>query len=181
MIHLKIGSKNVDMASSWDDVTIDQFIRIKEKNNIISYLSILTDLEEQEIMNASVDDIEKKVIPLLDFVNDVPETEKMPDMITISDKKLSVPKDISLKTFGQKHFLQEAMATEYKKSKDLIGVIPTALAIYFYPDFYGDRFDIAKATEFTEICKKVKVREAIPVGNFFLTQSVNSMKEKINI
>lgn len=186
--HILINGNDYKIPLSWDDISVEKFISLRafsdQPYDEADFLSIILDCDKKELLRNQDADFEFEVFKQLEWYRTQPiHLDKLilPSKIKIGDKELKVPKDIGYKSYGQKISLQDRIKVE--KNDDPVEIIPYALAIYFYNDYYGgDELPEDEIIEnFAEdICMKCSITQAYPVGYFFLMRFVESMSSKLN-
>ena len=185
---ITILGKEYRIPQSWEEITVEKFLDLRAFADMpydeAEFISIFIDCPKKELLKNDDPDFEYEIFKQLSWYRTKPiDFEKLllPSEITIGDKKFKVPRDIGYKTYGQKISLQDRI--KVMKSEDPVEIIPYALAIYFYNDYYGgDELPedelINKFAD--EVCMKCSITEAYPVGYFFLMRFVESMSSKLN-
>lgn len=180
MIHAKLGAKEFDMPSSWEEITVKQFMDLTKDeaiNSVTMQMAILTGLSKQEILSANSIHLERNILPHTEFINTIPDLERIkkeiPKTIRIGEKVLPVIKHLELEPWGCKETLYMEMIKAYKADGHLNNLLAVAIATYFYQVYYGKDFDSEKLDEFVKTTEQCSFIEAFPVANFFLNKSKN--------
>lgn len=185
MTPIKINGQSLEIPSSWDEVTVGQFIQLRESaecvNPVAKIISALTGIEYETIESMKCD-VSDAVLQAINFVGNVPEFSKMiaPDKINIGGTDYDVIKDISEETFGQKIMMQQKINEATEAGKDLSVLIPFAIATYFQPIVFNEKYSGKKAEQFETVTSQCKIIEAFPVANFFLSRCIHSQKKNQN-
>jgi len=183
MTPILIDNKNIYIADCWEDVTVDQFVKLISNadcvNPVANIIAALTGID-YDVIESMKCDVSESVMSAISFVGNVPDFSAMktPDKITIGDKLLPVIKDITEECFGQKIMVQQKINDCVESGKDLSTLIAFTIATYFQPAFYNEKYSGKKAEEFEQITKHCKILEAFPVANFFLSRYINSQQKK---
>ena len=186
MIPFKAIYKETEISfsipQSFEELTLKQLCLLNEwdKKDITKLLSILCNIEHDIIFNSSSLDIEDKIIPLLSWMKEPHDFENLilPKHITIDGKQYQVPKDIMVKTLGQKISLQLFLAKAQVERRRKVDCIPFALAIYFQPEITNTSFSEDRAKELIPIIEQCKMLEAYPTGDFFLSRFIGFLNER---
>lgn len=181
-----------NVPRGYDEITIGQYIDILkwDGKSLLDVVGILTGLPDEIIQNTDVHQVAQDVVKYLNWVTVPPQfmdTESefycefpVPDTIKIGFKQYTVPKDITLETFGQKISLQVHLKMAQKDELSLAETIPMALAIYFYPIVSGKPYDEDRARELLPLIKKVNLLDAYVVSAFFLNNSRKSLTKNVS-
>jgi hypothetical protein len=185
MTPIKINGQSLEIPSSWDEVTTMQFIELSDSeerpNHIVRIISALTGIE-YETLAATECEIAESVLQAVAFIGTPPDFSKLiaPDKINVGGKLLTVPKDITSETFGQKTLVQQKINECVEAKKELSSIIPFTIAQYFQPAYYDSKYNDKQAEQFESITRHVKILEAFPVANFFLSKYISSLNERAN-
>lgn len=135
MIKAKVGKREIEVKTSWNDLTYSDFLKIVGLDTI-EVISILTGLTVDEL--AMLEPLSKQQLTnLLSFVEKIEEEE-----VTC--------KDIREESFGKKILLQEKAKDDNKYE-----MIPYAYAIYeLDANDIKNSFDIALTKPFLEVYHK---------------------------
>jgi hypothetical protein len=169
------GKHKCLVPEEWHEVTLEQIIKLDfEFNSNISttfnILSVFTDLPVHEIENTS-SNLWKPLLSVMDFIYKPPNWKKLkkPDTIHFLDKEITLPKDISLATFGQKVFALQAMN---KKEPDAMADVITT---YIQPCYDG-YVSTERIEELRNHVLQLPAIQAVPIGRFFLTKLIRRKK-----
>jgi hypothetical protein len=206
MINYKIKVNDevttIAFPTSYHDLTYGQFLRLRFENtkDIGVVLEILTGMSRSIWMNLGISEYDK-VIKFLNWLIESPikwDELPMPEKLTIGGKSYLVPKDLGLKTFGQKIVL-ESRITEIitnifgstdkknisndiksnvliKSQNSLISVIPFTVAVYMQPEVTGTQFDESLVPSVEHQILDARAVEVYPIGNFFIRSLLGSAK-----
>jgi len=175
MQKIKIGEYTGEIPTSWDEVTLHQLIDFwNNKDKGISFvLESFSGIPAKTWNAAPVEDVTNDIMPHLKWIGEVPDFAnlKCPEYVTIMGKKIKVPKDLDLKSFGQKIMFEQIVKQNINEAGDLdmVKVIPDALAIYFEPLFAEKDFDDERIEDFKVLMSRgMSGLEGYAVGSFFL-------------
>ncbi len=181
MITAKYNGGKIQIPSSYSELTVDQFIRMRDHGKSpVDVLSILTGKEREfwaeQVDRAQVD----AVLDLVQWIHSVPDTSKYlrPDKIEIEGNRYSLPEGLGLHTVDQQYCFEELLQ-ERKTETDIDLVVP-GLAIYFQPLIDERKFDRDRLPAIEAMIKKVIIAEAFPTFAFFLKKYFEYLKEKAN-
>jgi len=180
MIPLTLGEKKFNLPSDWNDITVKQWLDLRsiDFTDICAILAVLTGIErEMWFTSTEISGIEEIILPQLQFLADPIDLTKieLQKFVTISGKEVEVPKDIGLKTYGQKIiFQQEMLKYSATDGNFKIEFMPRAIAIYMCPEPFTD----IKAFEYEKEIERMKVVEAYPLASFFLSSLLKSWTGK---
>lgn len=181
MIPFKAGSKEINIPSSWDDITLAQFSSLRKcDGDFCKMLEVLTGEPSDFWDSVEIGTIElDTLVESVGFFKIPPpsvEGEK-PLSITINEKLYDVPQDLSVKALGQRMMFEKTVFPLCNLIKTGQGVklqsiepeaAAAAIAIYMQPIVSGKLFSSSEATTLIKQIDKCKVSEAFPVANFFL-------------
>lgn len=162
--------KDIEMASSWDDVTLEQFDRLQEidKDDVFAtadILSILTGLDAEELLKLPSDEY-MSLCEKINFLNDMPRK-------CIPEPKLKLG-DI---TFNITLSPQEMTAEQFLEYKSLIMAnkidkkTARLMACFMIPEGcqYNDgKYNVSEILDL--IYKHMSVVEVTAYVNFFMMQ-----------
>jgi hypothetical protein len=188
-IPIKIGKETLLFPAGWHHISLAQTLIIYNPatgpKSTLDIMSTLVGKPVEFWFRVDRMDLEKHLVPHLVWFNQQFDFHSLPlpPSVTIDGKAIRVPKDIGMKSWGQRMaFAQEVQtcAETYKDSEPAVrnfhhafGLIPYTLALYFYEEYYGvkfeDDFDDEKVREFanTKIVT-LPITEAYPIAAFFL-------------
>lgn len=188
---IKLKDKEVKLPIIWEDVTFKQFYELgqyqEQLSDPIRVISILSGIPYVELFNMKINNRGiKRILSLLSFLGEKfePEKIKCPEVIalTINDEEriLKIPQDIRGESFGQKVILQLKLEPLLKEGEaQLSRVLPICFATYMMPEYFKEEYDVSKADELEKIAWQLPAHIVIPIGTFFLTNSLKSLKLKV--
>lgn len=153
--------------NSWEEVTLKQLLEIEECNmEPISLFSILSGVQFTILEESKDTDLEYMLYEAVAFIHKTPVWDKLkpPSKIEAAGKVITVPKDISVLTLGQKIMFDQLLLA----SKSLIEVIPKVLAIYFQPLFDDSKYDRERLADTEKIIVELPAIQMYSIANFFL-------------
>lgn len=188
MKQTEINGKNFLFPESWHEITVAQLIALRamEQNaplakQICEALAILSGTKANEWFDMDADtDTHDTIFDLLAWTKQEIDWQKLPvpKVLTIGDRAIDIPQDLTLKTYGQVTVFESLVFPTVEKTGDLTDAIPVALAIYLQPLITGSKFDADKLGDTIADINKLRACEAFPVANFFLKKYLQSMLKK---
>ena len=162
------GLMTFDIAERWDELTLDQLIKVEKKGTIdpLEMFCILTGMDltfldnQKESLEAEVFDI---IQPLFRAAMKQ-ALHQRPARLLISGKAIEVPRPDKA-TLGQSIMFMNMV----ESSKDIYELVPDMLAIYFQPLIHGGPFDRTRLKEAREEVMKAPGMDCISVFSFFLS------------
>jgi hypothetical protein len=184
---IEINKVNYNIPESWDEVTFRQLLKLARSHeaDTIETIAILLNADYNTIFSLPPQNVDQWIAPFVSFVNQEIDFDKLkvPDEINIYDEKmdfikcLKVPKNIELKSFGQKIYFQKLMMEE----RDILDKMPELVAIYLHPEFTGGKFDELAIKEFADrYLMNSCAKEVYAVCNFFLSSWMRLLRKKIS-
>lgn len=162
------------MIDSYDKLTIGKYRELLalEKEDDFTYglqiLSILSDIDEDELMNMPLDEYTKLMAKTKFIYTQVPRMDykKLGNTIVINGKKYDIVKDAKKMTAGQ--------YIDYKtyiQKENFYDVLPFILTVFIVPSGckYGVGYDVEELAK--ELNDNLNVRTALCISDFFLNQS----------
>ena len=173
-IELEEGIKSYDFPTSWEEVTVEQFVKLfadhtptdNELMASVKVMSILSGIEEEIIMAMDVEDFKNLAVQLTFISEEMPNEEV--DYIEVEGEKYYLYKDFSKMTTGEIITIELLME---KNEGNIYRVMPQLLCLFLrkkkedgkFEKFNTDMMD--RADKF----KKVNISKIHQVFNFFLT------------
>jgi hypothetical protein len=181
MIPFNLGTYKFELPQDYGELTLRQFYAIrKSKGDLLDLFSILSGLDRSIWEQTKDLDIDAKIAPALEWMNDKfnPDLFIKPAKLRIKGEYYDVPKDIRLKTFGQKLALQNETERISKEGGTDVDVFPYALALYFQPICFNNKYDAAQVDELLPLIMDCKIEEAYPIASFFLNNYLRSLQSR---
>ncbi len=166
------------MIDSYKTLTLGKFMELQkidwasmEEIDIqVKMLSVLSDMDEDEILKLPLDEYSKMVNKTA-FLSKQPEiTKNIPDKIKINDKTYVLVKDIKKMTAGQYIDYQQYLA-----ANDINFYLPYILSCFIIPKgkTYGD-YDVDEVVDVLK--NNLSVEEALSISGFFMKKFRSSIK-----
>jgi len=177
MIPYLINNISVQVPSSWDDLSFNQWAQIAKvtTNDRIKVASICLGLCESDMRKARLENVET-LYSTLEFINEPCEMITEP----VKVKEWDIPKDITFQSLGQfedmRQTFDKALAQVIKTPEGTIDILQTipAIAEYFplwcaiYCQKVRDgEYDYEKASFLSEELKEASCIEVLSAGSFF--------------
>jgi len=174
MIKFKFQDQTVSLPEKWSEVTVGIFSNSHfYSGDAIKLLASFSGIEVDKLYNTEVD-LTKYLIQISNLVVKDPfgyrSKPDVPITFTLMDVECKVPKDIEMRSFGQKVMFGQVLA----KKKYTNEAIPEAIAIYLAPQIYPDDW-YERIEEIAEEVKKLKVVDCYSLADFFL---INILQHK---
>lgn len=166
------------MIESYEKMTIGKYLELlnmekseSDIDNVISMLSILTDMGEDEIAELPIPKF-RAMVSKMSFLHKKPNvSNRCPKEVVIKGVTYNVEKDAQKLCVGQyidyKSYLKE--------KDDLINNLPQILTVFLIPKGkkYGEGYDLSELAE--TIKDNLDIATAIGISNFFFRNSVKSI------
>lgn len=187
MIPLKIGEIKTTIPTSWNEVTLGQYIDLqnyKEDLNMLRLLSILTGVEYRKLLNVNAESFDDRIMDSMEFIQkpiDIYTLEKE-DVIEINKKKIAIP-DPSVCTIGQKLTLQSKIRQLQETGEGSHSILVSyAIAIYLQPQIDGVKdFDDSRIEAVRNDVMTLPLVKAYPCGTFLLDGWLTYLKSSGSI
>lgn len=178
MLRISLEDKIYDLPESWKEVNVKQFIELGlyDGKDIITLLSILMQAPYDEVFVMTDGSIEKMIDSLSWYRADF-DFEKLPvpEKINIGGADFVPPKDIKLKTYGQKIHFEDKMSGGDGPILKMAYVV----GIYMYPIVSGKQFDDETIDTFVmDHILKCRILQVYPLAAFFLDSWQPSTRRK---
>lgn len=173
MIQFKLNGKKVKVASTWNDLTFNQYLKIQKlKDDLFEVVSICSGLDIELLKKSEIIGIEA-VIEAVKFMSEPPVIPESVSKIG----KYTIPLDskgqfnVQFKRLDQFEDMRKIMAN----AKDIHSVtesFPQYLAIYLQAIRDGS-YDFQKAMAMVPEIRELPALEVISLGSFFLIKLLN--------
>lgn len=171
-----------ELPQDYGELTLSQFFAIRKNPNgdILDLLSILSGLPKEVWEQARDFNIDAKIAPYLIWMQEPfnPESFILKETLKINDYIIPRPEDIRTQAFGQKIALEKEYYKINKEGGNEIDLIPYALALYFQPIYYGNKYDSDQVNQLLPLIMNCKIQEAYPIGAFFLNSYAKLLNSK---
>lgn len=175
MIPYKLADQSFTIPEGWHEITLKQWLSLRtiDINNICAILGVITGIPEETWFYARQIEMIEKMIPNMKWIGRPFDLKKqpIPETVMLNGETVTVPKDITIKTFGQKLTYQNEMAKHLNDDGNVkVEFLPMNLAIYLCPEPFTDQ----KAFALVQHIEAMPVTQAYPIGSFFLTSFLKS-------
>lgn len=173
MIPLKIGEIKTNIPTSWDEITLRQYMDLgtyREDLNILRLLSILTGVEYRTLLNVNADSFDDRIIDSIEFIKTPLDIYTLEEKETLNwrGREIIIP-DPSTHTIGQKLALQSKIRQLQETGEGSHAILVSyAIAIYLQPLIDKSEFDDSRIEEIRKDVLTLPLVVAYPVGSFFL-------------
>lgn len=171
MIDFKLNGKKVSIATSWDELTWNQFYEVHNSgSDILKRLSIASGLNYETLKTATIVGLED-VLKAMQFMTKPPEWDK--PVLQCGPYKLPTNNkgqyNIQFESLGQFEDLRVLISKlpERPTTKELNDMYPDMVAIYLQKVRDGE-YNNNKAIEMIPEVKDMPAREVVTLGSFFL-------------
>lgn len=169
MIRFTYKDKKYELPTSWDEVTVNHFIKPEFlSGNALSLLSAISGMPVKELAYVT-EDVAKRFEETVSFMNEDPDGWKgeHKEEIDFMGKRCKIPRDLELETFGQKVMFGQALG----KYSFIYAAIPEAIAIYLGPQVFEEWYKPDLMEKMTEAVRAMPIHEVFPIASFFLRTS----------
>lgn len=175
MVTIKINNHEYDIPTSWNDITLKQYINLAtyvDDINHIRLLSIFTGIEYDVLANFPCDDFQIKVIPEMIFLQEELDilTIKRAKVLHIGEYEFEPILDPSKERLGQKLFMQQITEVAVKQSYPHYSLVAPIIANYYAPFVHPQKkWDEKHIKHFEKLVLDMPLFEAYPEADFFLS------------
>lgn len=178
MTLIKLNGKSYRVASCWEEVTVNQYVRIllewePEKDIADRDYFILLNILANENFSGYENTIDNQVTltNILGWVITQPFefSKKLPRALQIGDQTVTIPEDPRELSIGQNIHLRRDFID---KSKILEENMSIATAIYLQPILDKSLFHVKRAIELSRIIDEMPISVIYPVGFFLLKRAM---------
>lgn len=172
MIPVKIADIKTNIPTSWDEITLGQYIDLvnyKDDLGVIRLLSIVSGVSYNVLLNIDSDKFDERILDTMEFIKEPINIHdfKDSDEIKINGKVIKVPNP-STQTIGQKLLMQSKVRIAQGNNTMHAELVCDAVAIYLQPLIDGTEFDDSRIEEIKRIVYSLPLVDVYPVGSFFL-------------
>lgn len=176
MIQFKLNDKKIQVATSWDDLSYEQFHSFMvAPSDTIRRISICSGVEEDLLRKSRIEGAEA-VITAVNFV----ATPAKWDTPVLQCGKYKLPVNhkgqynIQFENLGQFEDLRKIIEgikgdTQVERATNIAECYPSMVAIYLQKIRDGE-YDYNKAVEMIPEVKTMPAREVVTLGSFFLVK-----------
>ncbi len=168
--------------TSWQEVTVEQYIRIEAEGwdgaDLIHLLSMLSGHDLKELDNITDTSLFDVLAIHLNFITkEAPDFKNIPISKTfkLDGKEFDVPSDLELETLGQK-----ILMSNLRQQDNMIKQVANALAIYFQPIYDNSTFDRKRLPYIVKMIHKEPIVDMFPIVDFFFQKLTEYKKNGIS-
>jgi len=175
MVTIKINDYEYDIPTSWNEVTLRQYIELAtyiEDINHIRLLSIFTGIDYDVLANFPCDDFQIKVIPEMDFLQEELNVLaiKRAKVLHIGNYEFEPILDPSKERLGQKLFMQQITENAVANHYPHFSLVAPIIANYYAPFVHPQKkWEEKHIKEFEQLVLDMPMVEAYPEADFFLS------------
>lgn len=171
MIPIKIDSISAQLPSSWDEVTLGQYIEMAKHSDelsIIRLLSILSGVDYIVLMNVNSETFDDRIVDHMVFIREPINVHELPavDSLTINGKTYPLP-DPSKCTIGQKLGLESQIRIGQDMNTLHADLVATAVAIYMQPLIDVAPYNDERIEPIRNMILELPLKQVYPAGSFF--------------
>lgn len=183
MFEIKIESLTLNMPDQPNELTLGQFLKLREEKDIITQLAILCSVDKEDLLNIKYSESSQKqvrdAVALTEILNEniknfLSSDASMvhPKKISILGKEVRIPQDLQKEPFWPSRKVKEVIQEKIQESDTDVAFDPTdkaadVIAHYLYVPFTGRPYNEYQAEEFKEVIHGLPLTDAIPLANFF--------------
>lgn len=166
MIQFKLNGKKINVASSWYDLSFNQYLKVFElKDDILQAVSLASGLDYEILKKAKIEGVDS-LISAMAFLT---KPAKFEGTITQCGP-YKLPKDFNIQyeSLGQFEDMRQIMkAVDFKNPVDIVLSYQKYVTIYLQAVRDG-AYDPVKAIEMREEVGNMPAHQVIILGSFFL-------------
>jgi hypothetical protein len=176
----KIADKRFSIPTSYEELTVRQFVAISKTTDLVDILSILSDIPREDWLNCSDIDIDITLAPWLAWLNIKKDWTalKPPQSIKLGERNIDIPRNLRVHTWGQKLLLEKIWRSVVNGQVNEADTIAESVAIYLQPAICESKFDDNKIDEVKEIINKLAIVDIYPIASFFFAKYIRSSNSK---
>lgn len=171
MIAFKLNGKKVSIPSSWDDVTMLNYLSILngEVKDTTTMISLFTGISQEALKKAIIIGLDE-VIGALSFLNTVPEFSGKPDKVGT----YKLPENIQFESLAQFEDMR-AIIKGCPDVKSITNAYPKMVAIYLQK-VRDKEYDYTKSQLMVDEVLTMPAKEVITVGAFFYVKLMSLLR-----
>lgn len=171
MVALLVNGKKVNCPVCWEQVTTEQFERIKavKEKDLLKLFSAVLGVEYEVIASDNSEEVEVTLYQVASFVINEPEYFRnyiIPSEFSVKGyEAVKIPHKLERMTVEQNMILKKAMEEENAVYETIISL---ACAVYLQPLLTKKPFHVELMEEVREKIKKMPIEDTFPLGFFLL-------------
>jgi hypothetical protein len=184
---LKLGDLSVTLPQSWQHITTDQYIRLKDwsanrADDSIEYLAILMGVDTEVVSNCRMIDLDIKVAPLLRWATkpyDLTLLERMspPAKLKLGGVEYERPTSIGPKTYGMRVYLDNILRASIK-AKQPVDLITADIVALVFADQVCGKFSPEAVEKTKALVLAAPFKDTYPLAAFFWKRYVSWLLAK---
>lgn len=167
----------MNLPKSYDEITMRQFQALHAAKSDYEIVAAFVGGDVSEIEEPNLDDMVFGEIAEWYFKEFDWEAVPRPEKITVLGVEVSIPKDLSLETFGQKVLAEQAMIEN--RGRDVISLSCKVVAIYLQKRVFPGKIDEARIDELEKALLDMPAIQIYPIASFFLQKLIASLRTKM--
>jgi hypothetical protein len=176
VITLQLGENKLSLPTDWNELTLNIYLKLLKWDKK-DFAHLIEQLTGSKLIRIADLTSLASVVPYLDWLKKPFKTTlaDLPDMVTVDEKQVRYPLDISKEPFQCKMYMQ-------KNYNDLLATmtpveayyeaIPFTLACYLYPEKWNVITDIDKINKYQDVILQMKMIEAVPLAEEYHRQNI---------
>jgi hypothetical protein len=179
---LKIGELSFTIPQSWQHITTEQYIRLKDWNanradDSVEWLAIMLNVDTELIGNCRTIDLDIKIAPLLAWATkpyDLTLLERIspPATLKLGGVEYERPTSIGPKTYGMRVMLDNVIRAAVRDKRSIDTITADIVAIVFADQVAG-KFSPAAVEQTKELVLASPFKDTYPLAAFFWKRYVN--------
>jgi hypothetical protein len=175
MINVIINEYTYQVPTTWQEVTLEQWIALAKVStdiNHIDILSIFTGLDRDVLGNLPCDAVKVDLLPEMTFLSERLDLLELPrpKVLHLGGKELEPITDPGRERFGQKIYMQQLVNAAIEKGADHWDLVAPTIACYYAPTFHPEgKWDDRHVAKIQALVYTMPVVEAYPEAAFFLS------------
>ena len=173
----KLGNLRFTVPNSWDECSTKLFFELSatDPNDYLAMLSVLSGVDKRKLSNIKQFNLDQILEPHLNWMGDKIDWKNIYRQreVILGLKKIKVPDDLDLESFGQKIVMDGIIKECTKTDNEVTTVnfsrlIPYAFAVYFCGKYYGKDFERDLVDNMIPKVMDMPIMTVYPIGAFFL-------------
>lgn len=185
MITIQINKQQYDIPTSWDEVTVLQYIQLTDNVDELTHvrlLSIFTGIDFDVLNNFPCDAFKQVVVTDMAWMGESfnPKLKVRARSITLNGLTIPTIQDVSQERFGQKLFMQQLVNKAIAESTNHVTLIAPVLACYYAPYIHPEKKWVeSHVKEVEQLIYKLPISIAYPEADFFLSGYIKYKPKKV--
>ncbi|WBO86074.1 hypothetical protein [Hymenobacter yonginensis] len=176
VLPISFASHLAALPTDWGSVTLAQAIRLAdlgEQATLQDCLAVLLDCSAPELLSLQPRQLQQALAAGLFLSEPMPtrESYQRPTVLQLGEVEVPVLDSLEEISFGQ---AADIGALMQELGGDVAQLRLKVLATILQPAYHGTAYDTNQVAEVEQLCGAVKLREALPLTDFFLPSSTAS-------